>query len=406
MKIQSIKQIKNLENKCVLLRVDFNVPIKNNQIQEDERILLSLPTIQYLLEKKAKIILLTHLGRPLGYNGKGKGGYNKKFQLKPIVGKLEELIGQNIKLVSDFKLPINKYFVWAQREVAKMQGGDILILENIRFFPDEAKNTKELSKSLAELADVFVLDGFAISHRDAASVSGVAKLLPSYAGFSLEKELTGLDKVMSKPKKPLVVVLGGVKMETKIPVLKNLIKKADYILLGGGLSSTYFLAKGCKVGSSLVDKAYKNEALFYGKKKKVILPIDVVVGKSNGKEARVIGIDKNFSIKNPALGIFDIGPKTTKLFSQYIKKAHTIIWNGAMGYFEQSPYQHGTYAIAHLIAARSTGKVFGVAGGGETIEILRRLKVDKQIDLISTGGGAMLEYLSGKKLPGVEAVIK
>jgi phosphoglycerate kinase len=210
---------------------------------------------------------------------------------------------------------------------------------------------------------------------------------------------------MKNPKKPLVVVLGGAKMETKIPVLDSFIKKANNVLLGGGIVNTYLWATGHKVGDSLVDKKYKKEALKYCSNKKVILPIDVVVGKQNGTGARVISLKNKLKlVKGEA--IFDVGPGTVRLFAKYIKNANTLVWNGALGYFEQHPYEYGTRAVARLLAARAKGRAFGVCGGGETVELLRDLELIDDIDLVSTGGGAMLEYLSGKKLPGVAAVSK
>ncbi|KKQ40834.1 MAG: Phosphoglycerate kinase [Candidatus Magasanikbacteria bacterium GW2011_GWA2_37_8] len=408
MNIRTIKQIKNLNNQRVLVRVDFNVPIKNGKVIDDNRIKLSVPTIEYLLKKKAKVILLTHLGRPIGYDGKGKSGYDNSFSLKPVVKRAGELLGRPIKFIADQKIgrPDDQqiYFANAKSEIEKMKAGEIVMLENMRFFPEEAKEISRLSKKIAELGEVVVLDCFAVAHREAASVSGVTKYLPTYAGFLLEKEIVNLGKATEDPKKPLVVVLGGVKMETKIPVLKQLLSKADYILIGGGLANTYFWAKGYKVGNSVIDKGYKKEALKLFKNKKVILPVDLVVGDENGLKIEVLKIDSKFKIQNSKLSIYDIGPETIGLFAECLKHAKTIIWNGAMGYFEKHPYEYGTYAVANLVADQSSGKTFGVCGGGETVEVLKKVNLLNDIDLVSTGGGAMLEFLSGKKLPGVRAV--
>jgi len=282
--------------------------------------------------------------------------------------------------------------------------GAVVMLENIRFVKGEIENSEKLSKDLANLADIFVLDGFAVAHRSASSVSGVAKYLPAYAGLLLQEEIEGLDQVVKKPKKPLVAVLGGIKMETKIPVLKNLLSKANYILVGGGIVNTYLWAKGYKVGSSIVDKNFKKEILRYCSNKKVILPVDVIVGSSNGKKAQVIDV-KKLNLKKD-VGIFDIGPKTIRLFAGYIKKSKTVVWNGAMGNFEQHPYEYGTHSVAHLVASVSKRKAFGVAGGGETVEALKKLHLLSDVDLASTGGGSMLEYLGGNKLPGLEVLKK
>ena len=358
MQVKSIKLIKSLSNQVVLLRVDFNVPVKNGKVLEDDRILASVPMIEYLLKKKAKVVLITHLGRPVGYDGKGKSGYDKKFDLSPVVKRAGELLKRNIIFLGDKKIgrinDQNIYFENAKKEIDKMKAGEIVMLENMRFFPEEAKEIIGLSKKIASLGDIFILDGFAVAHRVAASISGVAKFLPSYAGFLLEKEIVGLDRVMKNPKKPLVVVLGGAKMETKIPVLDSFIKKANNVLLGGGIVNTYLWATGHKVGDSLVDKKYKKEALKYCSNKKVILPIDVVVGKQNGTGARVISLKNKLKlVKGEA--IFDVGPGTVRLFAKYIKNANTLVWNGALGYFEQHPYEYGTRAVARLLAARAKG---------------------------------------------------
>jgi phosphoglycerate kinase len=409
MQVKSIKSIKNLSGRVVLLRVDFNVPVQGGRVMDNYKIENSLPTIEYLLNKKAKVVLLTHLGRPIGYDGRGKSGYDKKFDLKPVVRRISELLKKPIKFVVDKKIgranDQHIYFAHAQREIDKMKAGEVVILENMRFFPEEAEKIIELSKKLASLGDIFVLDGFAVAHRYAASVSGVAKFLSSYAGLLLEKEIVGLNKIMQKPKRPLVVVLGGIKMETKIPVLDSFLKKANNVLLGGGIFNTYLWATGHKVGSSLIDKGYKKEALKYCRNKKVVLPIDIVAGRQDGSNARVIRLIDKLKLSSDEV-ISDIGPETIRLFAQYIKKANTLVWNGALGHFEQHPYEYGTRAIARLLAARSRGRAFGVCGGGETVELLRDLKLMDEVDLVSTGGGAMLEYLGGKKLPGVEAIIK
>ncbi|HSR89450.1 MAG TPA: phosphoglycerate kinase [Candidatus Udaeobacter sp.] len=387
MSLKSIEQVKNLANKNVLVRADFNVPVKGGKVLDNYKIKKSLATIKFLMEKRAKVILVSHLGRP--------SGIDRKLSLKPIADELGKFLQKNIKLLN--VLDLKK----AKTQIDSLLPSSVVLLENIRFVKGEEANSDKLAKDLAGLADIFVLDGFGVAHRTAASVTGVAKHLPAYAGLLLKEEIDGLNRALKKPKKPFTVVLGGAKMETKIPVLKNLLKKANYILVGGGILNTYLWAKGHKIGGSLVDKKLKKEALRYCGKRKVILPVDVIVGTKDGKLAKAVDI-KNINIKNKNLAIFDIGPKTIKLFSTYIKKSQTLIWNGAMGYFEQHPYQYGTYSIARLVASRSQGKAFGITGGGETIEVLKKLHLIADIDLASTGGGSMLEYLSGKKLPGLE----
>lgn len=388
MRIRTIKQIKNLAGKRVLARFDFNVPVKNGQVADNFRLLKGLPTIEYLLKKQAAIILMTHLGRP-------DGEVKKEFSVAPVKKDLEKLLNRKIKLFG-----LDELAKLAKTELGR---GEVVMLENTRFSPDEKKSTGTFAKDLAALADLFVLDGFAVAHRPAASVVGVAKYLPSYAGLLLTQEIDGLSKVTDQPKPPLVAILGGAKIETKIPIMKNLLAKADYILVGGGIVNTYLWAKGYQVGQSLINKDYKKEALSYGGKPKVIMPVDVVAGTFDGRQHQVIMVDKNLKVK-AGWGIYDVGPATIKLYSQYIRQAQTLIWNGAMGRFEQHPYEYGTYAMARLVASRSRGKAFGVCGGGETVEVLAKLKLMDDIDLVSTGGGAMLEFLSGERLPGVEIV--
>lgn len=392
MKFQTIREIGELSNKRVLVRVDFNVPIKKGNVVDDFRIRKSLPTIEYLIKKNAKIILLSHLGRP-------KGKIIPELRLTAPAKRLSELLNKKIKKL---QISTGEEVV---REINKMNSADILLLENIQFEPGEIVKDEKLSKELASYGDYFVNECFAQSHRDYASISKIVQYLPSYAGLLLAEEIEGLFRVLLNPKKPLVVVLGGAKMETKIPVLKNLLSKASQVLLGGGLINTYLWANGYKVGKSLIDKNFKKEILEYCKNKKVILPVDFVVGSLDGKEHQVANFDKKFKVADD-LGILDIGPRTIQLYSRYIKKSQTIVWNGAMGYFEQHPYEYGTNGVARLVASRSKGKTFGVCGGGETVEVLRKLNLIDDVDLVSTGGGAMLEFLSGKKLPGIEALKK
>jgi len=391
MNFRRIKDLKGLKNKTVLVRADFNVPIKDGEVADNFKIKKGLPTLEYLIGKKAKVIVVTHLGRP--------DGYNAKFSLKPVQKELGRLLKKNIDL-----LDVRNWDQVVQK-TGCLSAGDVTLLDNIRFIKGEEQNSRFVSKKLASLADVFVLDGFAVAHRDASSVSGVAKYLPAYAGLLFAEEIKTLSELLKKPKKPFVVILGGAKMETKIPVLKNLLAIADRILLGGGIINTYLWASGCKVGDSIVSKDFKKQALKYCSKKKVIMPVDLIVGRENGEYAHARKVNKKLDLKK-GMGIYDIGPETIKLYAKYIKSAQTLVWNGAVGHFEQHPYQYGTYSIARLVAARSKGKAVGICGGGETVEVLEKLNLSDDIDLVSTGGGAMLEFLSGKNLPGVKAVRK
>ena len=396
--IKSIKNIRNLAGKRVLVRVDFNVPVKNGRVSDDGKIRASLPTIEFLVKKKARVILVTHLGRP-------EGKVVATLRLDPVAHALSKLLGKKVKKLSTGNWKMGKNLDRVVFGVRDMKPGDIVLFDNIRFSPDEQGNKGLLSKQLAALSDVFVLDGFAVAHRADASVSGVAKYLPSYAGLLLEKEIAGLSKVTMRPAHPLVLIIGDAKMETKVPVIQSLARTADAILVGGGIANTMLLARGYGVGDSIVDKEYRKEALGYWKKKKIVAPVDVIVGKKYGGRARRVEIqEKPHTICKKGEAIFDIGPDTVRLFASHIKTAKTLVWNGAMGYFEQYPYETGTLSIARLVGRQSKGNAFGVVGGGETIESMDMVGMTDDVDLVSTGGGAMLEFLTGKKLPGIESL--
>ena len=394
--LQTLKHIKNLKNKRVLVRVDFNVPIKNKKVVDDSRIKASALTINYLRKKGAKVILITHLGRP-------EAKKRDEFTLAPIVKLLPKIL-KGLKEKS-IKIPLLQD-IFGEKElqiVAKMKSGDVVMFENIRFFPEEEKNDEDFVRQLASLADYFVLDGFAVAHRDAASVSGVQNYLPSYAGFLLEREIQMLSTLLKNPKHPCIAVIGGAKIETKIPVIKNLLKITDTVLVGGAIVNVYFKARGYDVGQSLVDKGFEKLALATFKNKKIVTPIDVMVGDKTGDFIRVVNIQKKpHQICKKGEAILDIGPATAALYANYLKTAKTIIWNGAMGYFENRSYALGTYTIADGMAAQK--QAFTVIGGGETLEVLEKLKLTQKIGFVSTGGGAMLEYLSGKKLPGLKNI--
>ncbi len=391
-----VSSLKNVHGKPVLVRSDFNVPVKQGRVQDDFKVIKGLETIRRLSAAGAKVIIISHLGRP--------EGIDTSLSLRPVARFLEKSLRQRVVFFNE--KPSANFWPKANQRITGLKPGEIILLENIRFFPEEDKEKGVLAIELAKLADLFVLDGFGVSHRAAASVSGVARLLPHYAGNLLATEVAGLTKVLERPKKPLVVVLGGAKMETKIPVLKKLLPLADQVLVGGGIANTYWWAKGLSVGMSLIDEQFKKEALSYGAKKKIIFPIDAVAGSKDGKRFQIISTTSKFHIPHSNFGIYDIGPKTAELYAEYLTKAQTIVWNGALGFFEQPPYQQGTYSIARHIAECANNKAFAVCGGGETVEVLRDLDIIDDIDLVSTGGGAMLEFLSGKKLPGIEALRK
>ncbi len=388
MPLRSIKQAPNLKNKRVLVRVDFNVPIKNGNVADDTRLRVSLSTIRYLQKKKARVILLTHIGRP-------GGKVVEDLSVKPIAKRLSSLLHCHI-------VPLPHL----QADLSELKSGDVALLENTRFYKGDEENDSAFAKRLASLGDIFVLDGFAVSHRSAASVVGVAKYLPSYMGLLLEEEMTSLNRVVKSPKHPFVVVIGGAKIETKLPIITHLLSRADHILVGGAIISTYLATKGYSVGASLVDSDVEKKYLMPLQKRKIMIPVDLVVGNVDGTRHRVVAIVKMpHVICGKGEAIFDIGPKTRELFQSVIAKAKTLAWNGAMGYFEQKPYDKGTRMIARAIADRSCQRgVFSVIGGGETVQAMEMVHRTGDIDLVSTGGGAMLEYLSGKKLPGIEAL--
>lgn len=390
--IETIKKVRNLEGKRVLVRVDVNVPIHQKKVTDDTRLHAIIPTIQYLLDKQARVILIGHLGRP-------EGKKKVSLSLAPVCARLSVLLKKKVTQLPGYKGDA------VERAIVRMKPGSVVMLENIRFCSDEEGNKGMLGEYLSLLGDIYVNDAFSVSHRDDASIVGIAPHLPSYAGLCMDKEIKGLQKIMEATKRPAVLVLGGAKSETKIPVLKNFLNRADIILLGGALFNTYLFSLGYAVGNSLVDKTVALEAKKYAGNKKVIKPIDVIVGSLDGKKYRHVLLKKNRKdVCKKGEAILDIGPETIAFFASYIHEAQTIVWNGAMGYFEQTPYDVGTKSIARLIGARSKGKAYGVIGGGETIQIMGQVGMSQYVDLISTGGGAMLEFLSEKKLPGIEAL--
>jgi len=380
--IRSIQQLKNFKGQRVLVRVDFNVPMKKNKVEDDARIKASLPTVKYLSKKGAQVILVTHLGRP-------EGKVVSEFSLKPVAKHLEKLLKKKVKLFPNLSIP-------------KLKNGDVVMLENIRFFKEEEKNDLPFSMDLSNLADSFVLDGFAVAHREAASVTGVQKFLPSYAGFLLMYELTHLSKLLYTPRKPFVAIIGGAKVETKLPVIKNILKRANKVLLGGTPINDYFHAMKYDVGGSILGQVEKKH-LAVLKNKAVIKPVDVLVGKRDSTYVKTVQIQKKpHKICEKDEEMLDIGPKTIKLFEKHITKAKTVVWNGAMGYFENQLFSPGTFAVARAVAAQGKKGAHVVVGGGETLLTMDILKLKPTSYIASTGGGAMLEYLSGKQLPGLQ----
>lgn len=390
MKINSLKKISSLSGQTVFLRVDFNVPIKDGKIQEDYRIEAGRETIKFLLAKGARLVIASHLGEPEGYEAASS--------LKPVAARLQKLLKRPVKFLPE---TIGAKVTAAVKALKK---GEIVMLENLRFNGGEYKNDAKFAAALAALADIYVNDAFAVCHRDQASVSAIKKYLPSYAGLLLEKEIIALNRVL-KPKKPLVVIMGGAKIETKAPLISKLYPAASHILIGGALANNFFKFQGLKIGKSLSDDGSASDIknFFKGRKlaAKIILPQDVVVKTREGR-AKVVAPD---AVKAGDT-ILDIGPATISSFSAYIKKANTLVWNGPLGKFEEASFKSGTMAIAYLIAARSSGLAYGVVGGGETVEALKLTKMSEYVDWLSTAGGAMLAYLSGQKLPGLRKIVQ
>ncbi len=390
MKIQSISSLKGLSGKKILLRVDFNVPLEDGNIKDEYKITSGLESIRLLVEKEASVIILTHLGDP---GGKIKAA----LSTAPLALRLKKLLQKPVKFVADVSGPL------AVKATAKMKPGEIIFLENVRFEAGELKDDKKFAKSLASLADIYVNDAFAVSHRAQASVSAIKSFLPSYAGLLLEKEVKALQQAL-KPKKPLVAIMGGAKISTKAPIIKSIYPAANKILLGGGLANSFLKYHGYEIGRSLYDqdslKVIKRLMVGKFKDKKIILPLDVVVKVSTGKvKAKAITEVAKQDI------ILDIGPKTVELYAQLIKTAKTIIWNGPMGKFEEARFRSGTISIARVIASHSSGRAYGVAGGGETVEALKMSGMMEYVDWVSTAGGAMLSYLGKDKMPGLTKII-
>lgn len=390
MKIATLKKIKNFKNKIVFLRVDFNVAIKKGKVAEDYRIVAGLETINYLLERGARLIVATHLGDP-------KGKPSEEFSVKPVALRLKTLLKKPVKFIPEVT------GAKVDKAISELKAGELIMLENLRFNPGELSNDKKFAKELAAKADIYVNDAFSVCHREQASVAAIKSYLPAYAGLLLEKEVTALNKVM-KPVKPSVVIMGGSKISTKAPLISKLYSSANQILLGGALANNFFKYQKFEIGKSLFDadsldsvkKFYKGGKLAA----KIILPVDVVVKTRNGAPL----VRRPNEVKSTE-SILDIGPETINLYSQYIKAAHTLVWNGPMGKFEESSFKHGTMSVALLVASRASGKAYGLVGGGETVEALELTKMEKYVDWVSTAGGAMLTYLGGGKMPGLSKIV-
>lgn len=387
---KSVEDI-DVSGKKVLVRCDFNVPLEDGNITDDNRIVGALPTIKYLLKQNAKIILCSHMGRP-------KGEYNKKYSLAPVAERLSILLDKNIILASD---------VIGEDAISKanvLKKGEILLLENVRFHKEETKNDPEFAKKLASLAEVYVNDAFGTAHRAHASTAGVAEYLPAVCGFLIQKEIDVMGSALSNPKRPFVAILGGAKVSDKIGVISNLIEKVNTLIIGGAMAYTFDKSLGGKIGKSLCeyDKLDMAKALIKKAEEKgvkFLLPVDTVCAKefSNDSERKIFTTNE---IPDDYMGL-DIGPKTIKLFAEELKGAGTVVWNGPMGVFEMENFAKGTKAVAQAIA--DSGAV-SIIGGGDSAAAVEKFNLSDKITHISTGGGASLEFLEGLELPGIAAL--
>jgi len=394
--VRTINDLGDLHGKRVLIRCDFNVPLDGQTITDDGRIKAALPTLTQLTQAGAKVVVMAHLGRP-------KGQVNEKYSLAPVAARLGELIDADVTLAGDVVGPA------AHEAVAALAPGAIVLLENVRFEPaEESKVDAEreaLAAKYAEFGDVFVSDGFGVVHRKQASVYDIAKLLPSGAGHLVAKEVEVLKKLTEDPERPYVVVLGGAKVADKLSVIDNLLKVADTLIIGGGMGYTFLKAKGYEVGSSILDaekvdvvRGYLEEAAAQGKQ--ILIPVDTVVSPEFGEGEGIEVVDSD-QIPADKMGL-DIGPKTAALYADAIKGAKTVFWNGPMGVFEMASFAAGTKAVAQALA---DSDAFSVVGGGDSAAAVRQLGfADDEFGHISTGGGASLEYLEGKKLPGLDVL--
>ena len=389
--MKSISVLKNLNNKIVLLRLDLNVPIFNGKITDTNRIDKIIPTINFLLSKNAKIIIISHVGRP-------KGKFKSELSLQPIRDNLSSQLNENVKLekTNIFNLKKNELFKSADEK--------LIILENIRFYPEEENNSEKFSEHLAKLGDIYVNDAFSCSHREHASVTSITKFIPSYSGLQINLEVEALKKITTEIKKPIVCIIGGSKISTKIDIIKNLIPKFDDIVIVGAMANNIIKYKGYNIGASLFEKNCEKiiEEIFSEIKRnscKIYFPEDIKVGKSLNGES----VQKSLNqIENDDM-ILDVGSKTIQNIKNVINNSSTILWNGPLGYFENPKFAEGSLELAKHIANKEN-KIYSVIGGGDTVAVIKSLNIENKFNFVSTAGGAFLEYLEGKNLPGIRAL--
>lgn len=389
---KTIKDV-NFEGKRALVRCDFNVPMEDGKITDDGRIRAALPTIKYLVEAKAKVILMSHLGRP-------KGEPKAEFSLSKVADRLAELVGQPVKFAQSDVVVDDS----VRKIASELQNGEIMLLENVRYRKEETDNDLHFAKELSELGDIFVQEAFGTAHRAHASTAGVSEYLPAVSGFLIEKEVKFLGDAVADPKRPFVAIMGGAKVADKIKVIDNLLEKVDTLIIGGGMSYTFFKAKGYEIGSSILDEngiELAKEIMDKANKlnKDLVLPVDIVVADKFENEANTKTVDAE-NIPSDMMGL-DIGPKSIELFNKKIAEAKTVVWNGPVGVFEMENFAKGTRAVADALAESDC---ISIIGGGDSAAAIKKFGLEDKMTHISTGGGASLEFLEGKELPGIAVI--